>query len=125
MSKENVRKFFEEVAKNEDFQKQLKSTTEKSSAEVQKAVEAQIAIIVAFAKKAGFDFTVEELLAQSTQPDGKKLDQNELDAVAGGRWIGFTCCDYVGMGVGCGCDTGGSYCALIGGGRGCSGGGMS
>ena len=101
MAKENVKKFFEEVSKSEDLQKQLKTATEKTNAEVQKLIEAQTTAVVDVAKKAGFDFTAEELLSSAQQGD-KKLDQNELDAVAGG----------------------GSYCALLGLGAGCTDGGM-
>ena len=73
------------------------------------------------AKKAGFDFTAQEMLEQSA--GNQKLDQNELDAVAGG-WTGATSCCGLGFGVGFGCDGGGSWCAIIGGGLGCTGGGM-
>ena len=83
MAKENVKKFFEEVSKNEDLQKKLKAATEKPSADVQKAFEAQSAAVVEVAKKAGFDFTADEFIEAGVVGD-KKLDQNELDAVAGG-----------------------------------------
>ena len=122
MAKENVKNFFEEVSKSEDLQKQLKTATEKTNAEVQKLIEAQTESVVEVAKKAGFEFTAEELLSSAQQGD-KKLDQNELDAVAGG-WVGATCCCLIGMGVGFGCSGGGSYCALLGLGAGCTDGGM-
>ena len=122
MAKENVKKFFEELSKNADLQKQLKAATEKSSAEIAKDVKAQAEAVVEVAKKAGFDFTADELLSAGA-PDGKKLDMNELDAVAGG-WVGLTSCAFLGFGVGFGCDGGGSWCAIIGGGLGCTGGGM-
>ena len=122
MAKENVKKFFDAVSKNEDLQKQLKEATQKNEAEIAKAVKAQTETLVDFAKKAGFDFTAEELLSGGA-PEGSKLDINELDAVAGG-WVGLTSCCFLGFGVGFGCDGGGSFCALVGGGLGCTGGGM-
>ena len=87
MAKENVKKFFEAVSKSEDLQKQLKEATQKKEAEIAKAVKAQTETLVDFAKKAGFDFTAEELLSGGA-PEGSKLDINELDAVAGGAHAG-------------------------------------
>jgi predicted ribosomally synthesized peptide with nif11-like leader len=87
MAKENVKKFFEEVSKNEDLQKQLKAATEKSSAEIAKDVKAQAEAVVEVAKKAGFDFSADDLLSAGASEDSK-LDMNELDAVAGG-WCFF------------------------------------
>ena len=71
MAKENVKKFFEKVAKDENLKKALAA--------------AQTDALVAVAKKAGFDFTVEELLASAKTAVGE-LSDSELDAVAGG-WI--------------------------------------
>lgn len=87
MAKENVKKFFEEVSKNEDLKKQLKAATEKSSAEIAKDVKAQVQAVVEVAKKAGFDFSADDLLSAGAS-EGSKLDMNELDAVAGG-WCFF------------------------------------
>ncbi len=89
MAKENIKKFFEEVSKNADLQKQLKVATEKSEAEIAKDVKAQVQAVVEVAKKAGFDFTADELLSAGA-PEGAKLDMNELDAVAGGG-VGWLC----------------------------------
>lgn len=83
---ENVKKFFEEVSRNEDLQKQLQSAVEKSSAEITNAIKAQAEKVAEVAKKAGFDFTAQELL-DSSSPEGNKLDKNELDTVAGGVWF--------------------------------------
>ena len=83
---ENVKKFFEEVSRNEDLQKQLQAAVEKSSAEITNAIKAQAEKVAEVAKKAGFDFTAQELL-DSSSPEGNKLDKNELDAVAGGVWF--------------------------------------
>ncbi len=122
MSKENVKKFFEEVSKSEDLKNQLNAAAKENEAAIAKAVKAQAEAVVEVAKKAGFDFTADELLAAGA-PEGKKLDMDELDAVAGG-WVGLTSCAFLGFGVGFGCDGGGSWCAIIGGGLGCTGGGM-
>ena len=122
MANENVKKFFEEASKNEDLQKQLKAATEKQEAEIAKAVKAQAEAVAELAKSVGFDFTPQEMLEQAS--GDKKLDINELDAVAGGQWTGLTSCCFLGFGVGFGCEGGGSWCALIGGGLGCTRGGM-
>jgi predicted ribosomally synthesized peptide with nif11-like leader len=122
MAKENVKKFFEEVSKNEDLQKQLKEATEKNEAEIAKAVKAQTEAVVSLAKGAGFDFTADELLSASA-PKDSKLDMNELDAVAGGAKAGSgrTLCLIFGAstgpnaGAGSGGDAiGATACAFIG-----------
>ena len=87
MAKENVKKFFEAVSKSEDLQKQLKEATQKTNAEMKKLIEEQTESIVEVAKKSGFDFTVDELIMHSE--GDKKLDQDELDAVAGGKIKAF------------------------------------
>ncbi len=95
MAKENVKKFFEEVSKSEDLQKQLKAATEKYEAEIAKDVKAQAEAIASVAKGAGFDFTAEDFLSAGA-PEGRKLDMNELDAVAGG-WCFFIGTSQAGM----------------------------
>jgi predicted ribosomally synthesized peptide with nif11-like leader len=85
---ENVKKFFEAVSMNEDLQKELKTVTDKSSAAVQKAIEAQTDSIVSVAKKAGFEFTAEDFIA-SFLPENDKIDPDELDAIAGGKIKAF------------------------------------
>ena len=112
MAKENVKKFFEEVSKNADLQKQLNEATKANEAEIAKAVKAQAEAVASVAKKAGFDFTAEDFLSAGA-PDNSKLDMNELDAVAGGEgfcaWIGGTtkteahdayACAFIGIGWG-------------------------
>ncbi|MBQ4014139.1 MAG: Nif11-like leader peptide family natural product precursor [Treponema sp.] len=112
MAKENVKKFFEEVSKNADLQKQLKAATEKKEAEIAKAVKAQADAVVEVAKKAGFDFSADELLS-SGAPEGKKLDMNELDAVAGGG--AGAGCFIIGFGWGgASVGGGGNACWVIG-----------
>lgn len=76
MAKENIKKFFDEVSKSEDLQKQLTAAIGNKSAEEQAAVVADMA------KKAGFDFTAQEMIEEAA--GDKKLDVDELDAVAGG-----------------------------------------
>ena len=121
MAKENVKKFFEEVSKNEDLQKRLKAASEKTNADMQKAVTAHAEAIISVAKKAGFDFTAEEMLFHSAC--GQELDQDELDAVAGGAKAGSgrTLCLIFGAstgpnaGAGSGGDAiGATACAFIG-----------
>ena len=113
MAKENVKKFFDEVSKSEDLQKQLKAATEKNEAEVAKAVKAQAEAVVSVAKGAGFDFTAEEFLSAGV-PEGSKLDMNELDAVAGGKRAGAGCF-IIGVGWGgASVGGGGNACYVIG-----------
>ena len=83
MAKENIKKFFEEVSKNAELKKQLKAATEKNDAEIEKALNAQAEAVVSVAKGAGFDFTAKELF-ESTMLNNGKLDEGELDNVAGG-----------------------------------------
>ena len=113
MAKENVKKFFDELSKNEDLQKQLKAATEKNEAEIAKAIKAQAETVVEVAKKAGFDFTADEFLASGASTD-EKLDMNELDAVAGGKRAGAGC--FI-LGIGWGgasVGAGGNACYVIG-----------
>ena len=72
MAKENVQKFFEKVAKDEELQKALS-----------KAEPAQTDAVVAIAKQAGFDFTEEELDAVLQAGKGELSDE-ALEGVAGG-----------------------------------------
>ncbi|MCR5045817.1 MAG: Nif11-like leader peptide family natural product precursor [Treponema sp.] len=113
MAKENVKKFFEEVSKNADLQKQLKAATEKNEAEIAKAVKAQAEAVVSVAKGAGFDFTADEFLTAGA-PKDSKLDMNELDAVAGGKRAGAGCF-IIGVGWGgASVGGGGNACYVIG-----------
>ena len=85
MSKESVKKFFEDLSKNESLKKGFVAATKESSAEIQKAVEAQAASIAEFAKKAGYVFTAEELLENNAGEE--KLCMDDLDSVAGGFFM--------------------------------------
>ncbi|MCR5288430.1 MAG: Nif11-like leader peptide family natural product precursor [Treponema sp.] len=73
MAKENVKKFFEKLAKDEELKKALAA--------------AQTDALIAVAKKAGFDFTIEELTSQ-TKADSKEISDEALEGVAGG-WFHF------------------------------------
>ncbi len=90
MSKESVKDFLEEVSKNEDLQKQLKAATEGAKVDCEKMIQSQAEILVKIAKNAGYDFTVEDVLAAGKVENGR-LDENELDAVAGGGELGGIC----------------------------------
>lgn len=83
MAKENVTKFYEELAKNEKLQNELKAAAEKAQLNLAEKGNKQAECIIAIAKNAGFDFTTEELLDES-EVLSKKLTENELDNVAGG-----------------------------------------
>ena len=114
MAKENVKKFFEEVSKNKDLQKQLKAATEKNEAEIAKAVKAQAEAVVSVAKGAGFEFTADEFLSAGA-PKDSKLDMDELDAVAGGKKRAGAGCFIIGVGWGgASVGGGGNACWVIG-----------
>jgi len=86
MSQESLKKFFEEFETNEALKNQIKEAAEKLS-EAEKNDEAkQVAIVAELAKKAGYDFTAEELLEAKEAVDNgdEKLSLDDLDAVAGG-----------------------------------------
>ena len=88
MSQESLKKFFEEFETNEALKSQIKEAAEKLS-EAEKNDEAkQVAIVAELAKKAGYDFTAEELLAAKEAVDNgdEKLSLDDLDAVVGGSF---------------------------------------
>lgn len=71
---ENLKRFLEEVSKNEELKAKLTALTDKETA-VEKAVE--------LAKEYGFTLTAEDF-----QPaDGAELSLDELDQVAGDRRV--------------------------------------
>ena len=116
MENNNVKAFFEVLSKDEAVQKALK---EKEIAyavakEYQQSIIEEVVIPVA--KAAGYEFTLEDVLdlEKSMRPEGE-MDENELEAVAGGQGFcviigigvhdnlenaGFTACDGLGFGFG-------------------------
>jgi hypothetical protein len=115
MSKENVKKFYEELAKDKVLQAKSRAIGKKY--EGQKLDEKQTELIyqkelMPLAREAGYDFTLAELkeyAGQSKKPAMREVSEEELACVAGG---------------GCGCVIGGggnldgAACACVFGGGG-------
>lgn len=103
MAKENVKAFLEALTKDEAVQKILKEK-EKDYAGIKDARDSIIKeILLPVAEKAGYSFTEEELkeYEKNLQPQGE-LDEDELEAVAGGveNW---GACSGLGAGYGDSC----------------------
>ncbi|MCR5289631.1 MAG: Nif11-like leader peptide family natural product precursor [Treponema sp.] len=81
MSQENIKKFFEELSNTEVLQNELTQAAQKV---LDQNSAAQASVIADFAKKHGYKFTADELLAAAHQTGDEMLDKDELDAVAGG-----------------------------------------
>jgi len=82
MSMENVRGFFKAMAEDEELKKKLRV------ASVPAVQNAAVETLVQTAREAGYDFTAEELRAAFAAPapqnDPGELNEDELEAVAGG-----------------------------------------
>lgn len=108
MSVENVRLFYEEIAKNEALQERFKSIG--SDLKGQKLDEAQMEFIfqnevLPVAKEYEFEFTFDEVMEyvkETNKPNMGDLSGDELEAVCSGnmkfmcRWFGAdpgSCCD--------------------------------
>ncbi len=98
MSKENVMKFEERVAKEKELQEKLEAAA--NAYEGDKSDEKAVfeAVIAPVAKDAGLEFTFEEASeAHKTSQDGE-LDLAEMKSVAGGFFGGI--CLAIGFGKG-------------------------
>jgi predicted ribosomally synthesized peptide with nif11-like leader len=73
MSIDSAKAFFERMKTDEDFRKKV---TECKDNEARKA----------FAKKEGFDFSVEQLKAVTGE-----LSEDALNSVVGGKWCDYHC----------------------------------
>ena len=89
MSVENIKRFYDALAKDEALQDKFKALVKKY--EGQKPDEGQFDAIyekdlLPFAKSAGYDFTLEELKGyrDAVKPGTRQLSEEELAAVAGG-----------------------------------------
>lgn len=80
MSVGSVKKFYEELAKNEDLKKEVFDAQEKFKDEDEKAIIEKV--ITEVAKKHGYDFTYQEFEEYKKTP--KELDDDSLNAVTGG-----------------------------------------
>jgi predicted ribosomally synthesized peptide with nif11-like leader len=90
MSVEDVKRFYDALAKDESLQGKFKALVKKH--EGQKPNEAECDALfenefLPFAKEVGYDFTLEELkeYGQGIKPVSHQLSEDELATVAGGR----------------------------------------
>jgi len=95
MSQENVKRFYEALAKDRELQEKFNVSGQHykvqnlSEAEMDSLYEKEV---LPAAKKAGFDFTLADLkaFAADNRPSGlKELSEEELAAVAGGCGCAF------------------------------------
>ncbi len=116
MSKENVMKFEERVAKERELQEKLEAAA--NAYEGDKSDERAVfeAVIAPVTKEAGLEFTFEEAAEVKKESMDGEIDLSDMKAVAGGAVGGF--CIMVGGGKGeGGCFIGGcskSECECLG-----------
>ena len=97
MSKENVKLFYEELAKNEALQEKFKVIGKKYEGQTTDEVQMDLIYqneILPIAKESGFEFTLAELKEykqEVTQPQSGKVSDEELGAVAGGQHVDCAC----------------------------------
>ncbi len=103
MSKESVGKFYDLMSKNMDLQKTFQEKFEILSAslgdyklEDEKVEEIFMREIMPSIKKMGYEFTYSDIKAYNTDTSLRKLDDDELEAVAAGA-DGCSCI-FIGMG---------------------------
>ena len=129
MSTASVKAFFEALNSNRDLVEKL-AAADKAFGEKHKSEEknettrlaAAEEIIIPVAKEAGFNFTINDLVAfeaANAPNEDEEIDDGELAQVAGGTgdWgAGISyCMSMIGMGVGCQSgDNGTTVCAAIG-----------
>ena len=114
MTKENIKAFFEALAKDEALQKALKEKELAYTGAKEDRETIVDAIVIPVAKAAGYDFTLEELkeYQKNMRPEGE-LAEDELEAVAGGLTWGV--CVMFGLGGGDMCTVaGGTACFIVG-----------
>ena len=107
MAKENIKAFFEALSKDESIQQALKAK-ELAYTGIKEDREAIVKeVLIPVAEEAGYVFTLEELkeFEKGMRPEGE-LDENELEAVAGGV-EDWGVCVLAGLGWG-------TMCAVIG-----------
>ena len=91
--REELKKFLEEVSKNEELKQKLKALNEM---EKEKAIEA----IITFAKEAGYTLVPEDFEEKTPE---RELTDEEVEAVSGGKKYNFdetTCYCFLGGGGG-------------------------
>lgn len=83
MAKESTAKFFEALKSDKELQGKLKSAMEAFGGDKKDKDAVLAEVILPTAKDNGFDVTLDELKAY--QPENGELDDEQLEAVSGGR----------------------------------------
>jgi predicted ribosomally synthesized peptide with nif11-like leader len=91
MSKENVKLFYEAMAKDKSLQEKFKAISKRYEGQKPDVEQADLIYqkdLVPLAREAGFEFTLDELkgyAAEAKAPAIHELSEDELAAVAGGN----------------------------------------
>jgi predicted ribosomally synthesized peptide with nif11-like leader len=100
MSKENVKLFYEALARDKALQARFDALNRKKGSNYRKE-------LIPLAKAAGFDFTeaeIQEYARDAEKPAKHELTEDELAAVAGGtcdKYTGTNCPDLPGFAISC------------------------
>lgn len=81
---ESIRKFYDALSKDKTMKSRAETMYTKHR-DTKQGENEVAAVIVAFAKSEGFEFTMAEL-AEYTKAQSKELRDEELETVAGGGW---------------------------------------
>ncbi|KUO78712.1 MAG: hypothetical protein APF81_20160 [Desulfosporosinus sp. BRH_c37] len=104
MAKENVKKFYEAVVADEGLRTRLNELDKQYQGEAKdekKRVMLAEKLVLPIAAEIGFSFTMEELRQYEEEmvqaSANRQLDNNELEAVAGGAAAGVGYCSGLGL----------------------------
>lgn len=107
MSKENVKKFYQELASDESLRARVNDLfKEYQNQTIDKTKKAALIeeLVLPIAAEKGLPFTLDELQQYETEmskePENGELSLDELNAVAGGMTFGFSFCLLLGMSFG-------------------------
>ena len=105
MAKENVRKFYTELAENKELQEKLKKAEKDFDGDGSDKEAVVQEVLIPVAKEAGYDITVEDIRTYEREKAADKgISEEELENVSGGS--GY--CEFLGFG------TGGGVCLAVG-----------
>lgn len=90
MAKENVKKFYEEISKNEELQEKFLAAQKDYQTEGKSAEEIFEDIVIPVAKEAGYEFTTGEYKESQREVMLEKgISEEELENVSGGTLISY------------------------------------
>lgn len=87
MAQENAKKFMELLNRDEELQKKMKAATESFTGDKTDEKAVFDAVVAPIARKAGFEFTLEDLKKPASASGDDELSEDEAAAAAGGWWI--------------------------------------